>query len=132
MSTKATIVDELAIDKQGRYTVTGTEVTVKTTPHKKNALAITRKPGIYKVNIEDRFDHIIDKEPLYSHLIRKLTPVESVECPSTATDGVNLLWGRDFLTSMPEDEQCGVLLHEVLHCAFLHLWIKGDRNPILW
>lgn len=129
-SVKSATIDEIEIDKDGHYVATGKEVTVKTT--KDTGLVPNRKPGTYKVDIEKCLDRIVDKEPLFSHLVRKLTPVESLEINSTATDGVNLLWNHDFLSSMPENEQCGVLLHEVLHCAYLHLWRRGKRDMSLW
>ena len=121
------VIDKVKIDKDGRYTATGTSITTK---HKGEGFKM--QPGTYPVNMAENLDRIVDKEPLFSHLVRKLQTIESLELPSSATDGVNLFWNKDFLSSMTPDEQCGVLLHEVLHCAWLHLWRRGKREATRW
>ncbi len=129
MSQTAAVIDEVEISDDGQYTVTGKEVTVTTT---KGPKGLKLKPGTYPVDIKGLLDRIVDKEPLYAHIAYKLNVIESVECPSSGTDGVNLYWNKDFLSCFPEDQQCGVILHEILHCAFLHLWRRKERTPEIW
>lgn len=126
---KSTIIDKVKIRKDGSYVATGTKVTTTHT----GGPNVKLKPGKYKVDIEGSLDRIIDKEPLFSHLIRKLAPIEAIDTTSTSsTDGYNIFWNKDFYSAIGSAQQCAVLLHEVLHCAFLHLWRRKNRDPHLW
>lgn len=52
--------------------------------------------------------------------------------PTAATDGRDIFWNPDFLRSLTLAEVGGVLLHEVLHAALLHVVRRGKREPRLW
>ncbi len=52
--------------------------------------------------------------------------------PTAATDGRDIFWHPPFLESLSPAETDGVLLHEVLHAALLHLPRRGGREPLLW
>jgi predicted metal-dependent peptidase len=51
---------------------------------------------------------------------------------TAATDGRDIFWDREFLHSLTPPEVAGVLLHEVLHAALLHVTRRGTRQPVLW
>jgi len=55
---------------------------------------------------------------------------ESVE--TMAVDGVHLFVAPSFLPKITEAELRGILVHEILHCAFLHHVRRGERDPELW
>lgn len=110
-----------------KVTITTKSVKIKT---KRGKLTFDKKHTV--TSIQPHFDAIIAKEPLFSHLIHRLAPIESVTIPTSATDGTNIFWNRKFFEAISFEEGCGVLLHEVLHNAFLHLWRREKRDPQLW
>jgi predicted metal-dependent peptidase len=56
----------------------------------------------------------------------------SHEVPTAATDGERIFVNPDFFSHMTILEQEGVLLHEVLHAALLHVQRRGGRDPKVW
>lgn len=52
--------------------------------------------------------------------------------PTAATDGKDIYFNPDFFASLTPVEQEGVLLHELLHAALLHVTRRGVRDAILW
>ncbi len=63
-------------------------------------------------------------------LFARILPTDIV--PTAATDGRDIFWYPPFLHSLSPAETDGVLLHEVLHAALLHLPRRGGREPLLW
>ena len=65
-------------------------------------------------------------------LFAKYRPRKDI--PTACTDGENIFFNEDFMKNLNKDELCGVLLHELLHCALLHtsLLRKGIRDNTLW
>jgi predicted metal-dependent peptidase len=60
-------------------------------------------------------------------------PVEiTTTVPTAATDGRRLLVNPDFWHGLDAKERVGVLLHELLHAALLHVPRRGTRDPLLW
>lgn len=49
-------------------------------------------------------------------------------CPTAHTNGTVIGFNPDFYMSMPADERVGVLVHEAMHVAYLHMDRLGDRN----
>src|SRR5687768_9394600 len=47
---------------------------------------------------------------------------------TAGTDGKNLFFNPHFFLSMPMDEQVGVLVHEAMHVAYIHMFRCGTRN----
>ncbi len=52
--------------------------------------------------------------------------------PTAATDGRDIFINEDFLRSLSSPQVDGLLLHEVLHAALLHVLRRGQREPMLW
>ncbi len=52
--------------------------------------------------------------------------------PTAATDGKMIMYNPDFLLGLPREQVHAVLLHEVLHAAFLHSVRRGTREPERW
>lgn len=57
---------------------------------------------------------------------------ESAQTKTAATDGRTIYVNRSFFEGLTAAEQEGLLLHEVLHAALLHLSRRGGRQPTLW
>ena len=56
----------------------------------------------------------------------------SAEVPTAATDGKAIFVNPEFWGGLKPAEQDGLLLHEVLHAALLHVPRRGGREPKLW
>jgi predicted metal-dependent peptidase len=53
-------------------------------------------------------------------------------CPTAATDGKDIFVNAEFVRSLSSPQVDGLLLHEVLHAALLHVPRRGTREPVLW
>lgn len=56
----------------------------------------------------------------------------STHLPTAATDGRTIFVNPAFFGALTPDEQDGLLAHEVLHAALLHIGRRGGRDPQLW
>lgn len=56
----------------------------------------------------------------------------SRELPTAATDGRTVFVNPAFFGGLTPAEQDGLLLHEVLHAALLHVPRRTGRDPLLW
>lgn len=72
------------------------------------------------------------KSPFFAALALFARFIPSPTLPTAATDGKNILFNPDFLLSLPSSQQDGLLLHEVLHAALLHVARRGERERLLW
>ena len=48
--------------------------------------------------------------------------------PTAATDGVEVIYNPGFIDQLPAAQVDGVMLHEVLHAALLHVSRRGFRD----
>lgn len=56
----------------------------------------------------------------------------SAYVPTAATDGRDIYVNEGFFLALPPAQQDGLMLHEVLHAALLHIPRRGGREPLLW
>lgn len=70
--------------------------------------------------------------PFFATLSLFARMIPSQEHPTAATDGRDIFINPQFWQSMTAAERLGVLAHEVLHAALLHVPRRGRRNPLLW
>jgi predicted metal-dependent peptidase len=56
----------------------------------------------------------------------------SEQLPTAATDGRTIYVNPTFFGGLTPDERDGLLAHEILHAALLHVPRKGGRDPQLW
>lgn len=57
---------------------------------------------------------------------------ESDRIPTAATDGRTIYYNPEFFAKLSNEEVAGVMLHEVLHCAFLHIPRERGRDHERW
>lgn len=57
---------------------------------------------------------------------------QSQQVPTAATDGNNIYVNPGFFMPLTAAERDGLLLHEVLHAALLHVPRRSGRDPQLW
>ncbi|WP_310410274.1 DUF2201 family putative metallopeptidase [Chamaesiphon sp. OTE_8_metabat_110] len=72
------------------------------------------------------------KSPFFGTLAMFARFVPSDTIPTAATDGRDIFFNPQFLTSLPKAQQDGVLLHELIHAALLHPLRLKQREPQLW
>ena len=72
------------------------------------------------------------KSPFFATLalFARFIPTQTIS--TAATDGKDIFYNPDFLQSLPIPQQDGLLLHEVLHAALLHVLRRGVRDARLW
>lgn len=51
---------------------------------------------------------------------------------TAATDGKHLFYNPAFIDTLTDAELCGLIVHEVLHCANGHVWRRDSREAELW
>jgi predicted metal-dependent peptidase len=72
------------------------------------------------------------KSPFFGTLAMFARFIACDTIPAAATDGRNIFFNPQFLHSLSSQQQDGLLLHEILHAAFLHPCRLGEREPELW
>jgi len=78
------------------------------------------------------------ENPFFSYLALYLKFKEDAEkkLPEGAGCGVNqkgdLIYKKEFFEDMNDDKMKGVIAHEILHLALLHLFRRGSRDKKLW
>ena len=63
-------------------------------------------------------------------LFARFIPTQNIS--TAATDGKDIIFNPDYLLSLPTPQQDGLLLHEVLHAALLHVLRRGVRDKEVW
>ncbi|CAN1211467.1 Metallopeptidase domain-containing protein [Tumidithrix helvetica PCC 7403] len=72
------------------------------------------------------------KSPFFATLALFTRFLSSQQTPTAATDGKDIFFNPDYLRSLTSAQQDGLLVHEVLHAALLHVIRRGVRDPKLW
>lgn len=71
-------------------------------------------------------------QPFFASLLL-MTEISIADDVRTAsTDGKRIFFNAGFVKDLSSREIDGVLIHEVLHCALLHVPRCGTRDPRLW
>ena len=64
--------------------------------------------------------------------IRPMTQMEAARMPTMGTDGERLVYDPAFVISQKDDVLKSAMCHEILHCAFAHMFRLDGRNPTKW
>lgn len=70
--------------------------------------------------------------PFFGSLLYRLKDRESFAVKTMATDGVSLLWNREFVETLTAATLAGTLAHEVMHPALHHHLRRSGRDPKRW
>lgn len=72
----------------------------------------------------------------YLSLYLKFKEDTSKQLPEFAGMGVSadgwLIYKKEFVDKLTENELIGVIIHEILHLSLLHLTRRGTREPTIW
>ncbi|GHO47265.1 DUF2201 family putative metallopeptidase [Ktedonospora formicarum] len=92
---------------------------------KKQSDALQRQitASILKLRIRSPFFATL---ALFAHLFI----TESI--PTAATNGRDIFFNEQFWSHLTEPERLGVVAHEIMHAALLHVPRRGSREPQLW
>ena len=71
-------------------------------------------------------------KPFFGTLATRLRLSEVKHIPTAGTDGRKLYFNRDFINRLDDKELDFLVGHEVLHCVFDHMELRGDRDPQLY
>lgn len=66
--------------------------------------------------------------PFFGSLMMHLKPIETKQVPTFSTDGKVLCYNPDFMDKLDDVQLRTVLAHEVMHCALLHPYRRGQRD----
>lgn len=72
------------------------------------------------------------KSPFFATLALFARFVPTSALPTAATDGRDIFYNPEFLTSLPPPQIDGLLLHNILHAALLHVPRRGTRDRHWW
>ncbi|PSB04172.1 vWA domain-containing protein [Merismopedia glauca] len=72
------------------------------------------------------------KSPFFATLALFARFIPSQQIPYAATDGKDIYFNPEYLRSLPPTQQDGLLLHEVLHAALMHVLRRGVRDSEVW
>ncbi|BCX05754.1 MAG: hydrolase [Candidatus Roseilinea sp.] len=75
---------------------------------------------------------ICQRSPFFATLALHARITITDRLPTAATDGRDVFVNPDFFGALAPAAQDGLLLHEVLHAALLHVTRRGTRDPELW
>jgi predicted metal-dependent peptidase len=75
---------------------------------------------------------ICSRSPFFATLALHAKIKITNELPTAATDGRDVFVNPEFFNKLTPAAQDGLLLHEVLHAALLHVPRRGNRDPKLW
>jgi predicted metal-dependent peptidase len=70
--------------------------------------------------------------PFFGYLLMSPEYVPKPQIPTMGTDGDKIYYNVEFVNSIDLKELIGVMVHEVMHDAFLHIFRKGVRDPAKW
>ena len=73
-------------------------------------------------------------QPFFGTLALRLRviAIDSPQIPVMGTDGSHLFYNPTTIAKMPQQLVMGVIAHEVLHCAFQHMFRRRHRDHSKW
>lgn len=72
------------------------------------------------------------KSPFFATLAMFARFKASLDLPTAATDGRDVFYNPHFMAALGDEHFDGVMLHEVLHAALLHVPRRSQRDPQGW
>lgn len=72
------------------------------------------------------------RSPFFAMLALFARTLLTETVPTAATDGRDIFLNVAFWKKLTPPQRLGLLAHEVLHAALLHVLRRGPRDPLLW
>lgn len=90
-------------------------------------MAIPAKDKLLKARVQ-----IGLRYPFYSFIASRMEFIEREGIGTAATDGRDMWYEPAFIDTLTIEQTVGLIVHEVLHCAWLHPLRLLGRNPKIW
>jgi predicted metal-dependent peptidase len=72
-------------------------------------------------------------KPFFGQMAMRLDLVDATKwCQTAATDGRRLYYNREFIKKLTPPELEFLVCHEILHCIYMHMTRRGNRDPKLY
>lgn len=87
------------------------------------------------MRIQDVMLQLLIKQPFYGYVAASVTPIESQTVNTikmAAVPSLKLLYKPEWFSGLQDEQQIGVVLHELLHLILMHPYRRGDRDRALW
>ena len=75
---------------------------------------------------------LLSEHPFFGYLLIYTKTIFDEKVLTGGTDGKAIYVNPRYIEKLSVDEVKALLAHEVLHCALLHLWRRGNREPMVW
>jgi predicted metal-dependent peptidase len=75
---------------------------------------------------------LIYTQPFFGILALRLELIPTDEVDVMATNGCAIFYNPSVIRSLPQPQVLGVVAHEILHCAFQHMFRRRHRNMDRW
>jgi len=85
-----------------------------------------------KLKISTAKSQAMSNTPFFGYLMMSAEYIASETMQTLATDGDKVYYNVDFVNKLSLGELTGVITHEILHIAFLHMFRRGVRDPAKW
>ncbi|HEY0756507.1 MAG TPA: VWA-like domain-containing protein [Ktedonobacteraceae bacterium] len=72
------------------------------------------------------------RSPFFATLALFARMIPAPEYPTAATDGRDVYISPEFWRALTSEERLGLMAHEVMHAALLHVQRRGKRDPLIW
>ena len=76
--------------------------------------------------------HALVDQPFFGTLLCRMPMIVKEDIETMGTDGTTLYYKPSYVETLSVRELLGVFIHEVCHCAFLHVTRRGNRIPYVW
>lgn len=87
------------------------------------------------MNVQDRVSrartHLLLDHPWFGTLALRLK-LEAGDCDTMSVDGVTLKYNEEWTMTLTDKELIGVMAHETMHCAMLHIFRENGRDHQQW
>lgn len=97
---------------------------------------VSRPAGMPTVDADKAMSRAMSRmvmqQPWFAALALRLKVQADPSVPTAGVDGVNLIYNSEWFADLDPAFQLGVLAHEVMHCALLHMTRRGARDPKMW
>jgi len=75
---------------------------------------------------------LILSNPFFGTLALRLTPIPDVDIETACTDGECIRYNPKWFLKLREQERIGLIAHEVMHVALMHMLRRDHRDPVKW
>ena len=82
--------------------------------------------------IEKAKARLVIQDPFYATILLDMPTVQDTSIPTAQTDGTEIRVNPEWMDTLPLDQVVGVLKHECMHVAGLHMFRGQSKNGEKW